>query len=153
MTKRQAKLYTERVKELMAEKSRLLSQAQALADMGLEGTARPVWSHAASYEERIAPLLDAIGRDAEAALHRISAAACFEKSGEPSRAEPPISTAPHWPVRSPTRPVRMWSEKYPPASYSFIEPWSTRSPEPGEVRPRPPFPSRGGPWRSGASLG
>ncbi|MFI5387213.1 MAG: hypothetical protein ACHQ50_13970 [Fimbriimonadales bacterium] len=63
MTKRQAKPYGERVKELMAEKSRLLSKAQAFADMGLEETARPAWSRAASYEERIAPLLDVIGRD------------------------------------------------------------------------------------------
>jgi len=80
MTKRQAKPYGERVKELMAEKSRLLSKAQAFADMGLEETARPVWSCAASYEERIAPLLDVIGRDAEAALHRVSAAACNERA-------------------------------------------------------------------------
>ena len=39
MTKRQAKPYGERVKQLMAEKSRLLSKAQAFADMGLEETA------------------------------------------------------------------------------------------------------------------
>ena len=71
MTKRQARPYGERVKELMAEKSRLLSKAQTFVDMGLEETARPVWSCAASYEERIAPLLDVIGRDAEAALHRV----------------------------------------------------------------------------------
>jgi hypothetical protein len=86
MTKRQAKPYGERVTELMAEKSRLLSKAQALADMGLGETARPVWACAASYEERIAPLLDVIGRDAEAALHRVSAAGCFAKAGDLSRA-------------------------------------------------------------------
>ena len=54
--------------------------------MGLEETARPLWSCAASYEERIAPLLDVLRRDAEAALHRVSAAACFEKCREWSRA-------------------------------------------------------------------
>ncbi len=86
MTKRQAKPYGVRVKELMAEKSRLLSQAQAFSEMGLNETAVPVWSCAASYEERIAPLLDVIGRDAEAALHRVSAASCFAKSGDLSRA-------------------------------------------------------------------
>ncbi len=86
MTKRQPKPYGERVKKMMAEKSRVLSKARAFADMGLEETARPVWSCAASYEERIAPLLDVIGRDAEAAVHRISAAGCFAKSGELSRA-------------------------------------------------------------------
>jgi hypothetical protein len=86
MTKGQVKPYGKRVKEMMAEKSRLLSKAQAFADMGLAETAQSLWSTVASYEERIAPLLDVIGRDAEAALHRVSAAACFEKSGDWSRA-------------------------------------------------------------------
>jgi hypothetical protein len=86
MRKRTAKPYGELVKSLMADKSRVLSQAQAFTDMGLEQTARPLWSSAASYEERLAPLLEVIGRDAEAALHRISAAACFEKCSDWSRA-------------------------------------------------------------------
>lgn len=38
------------------------------------------------YEERIAPLLDPIGRDGKAALHLASAAGCFAKSGHLSRA-------------------------------------------------------------------
>jgi hypothetical protein len=74
------------VKGLMSEKSRVLSQAQTFEDMGLDETARPLWLSAASYEERIAPLLDVLSRDDEAALHRISAAACFEKCREWSRA-------------------------------------------------------------------
>jgi hypothetical protein len=78
--------YGKRLKELMAEKSRLLSKAQVFSEMGLEETARPIWAATASHEERIAPLLDAIGRDAEASLHRVSAASCFEKSGDLSRA-------------------------------------------------------------------
>ena len=86
MTKHHGKPYGERVKKLMAEKSRLLSKAQAFSDMGLEETARPMWSCAASYEERIAPLLEVIGRDAEAARHRVSAAARFARSGDSSRA-------------------------------------------------------------------
>ena len=86
MRKRTAKPYSKLVKGLMADKSRLLSQAQAFTDMGLEETARPVWSNVASYEERIAPLLEVIGRDAEAALHRVSAATCLEKCREWSRA-------------------------------------------------------------------
>lgn len=86
MTKRQAKPYGERVKELMAKESRLLSNAQAIADMSLDETVRPVWACAASYEERIAPLLDVIGRDAEAAPHRVSAAGCFAMCGDLSRA-------------------------------------------------------------------
>jgi hypothetical protein len=86
MRDRVDKPYGKRVKALMSEKSRVFSQAQAFADMGLEEMARPLWSSAASYEERIAPLLDDIGRDAEAALHRISAASCLEKCHEWSRA-------------------------------------------------------------------
>ena len=86
MTRRQARFLTERAEEWMARKSHLLTQAQALWDMGLKESARPVWATAASYEERIEPILDAIGREAEAALHRISAASCFEKSGDSSRA-------------------------------------------------------------------
>jgi len=70
--------------------------------MGLEETARPVWSCAASYEERIAPLLDVIGRDAEAALHRVSAAACFAKSGDLSRAANLYRAALAGPLSDPT---------------------------------------------------
>jgi hypothetical protein len=86
MRKRVTKPYGELLKGLLAEKSRVLSQAQAFDEMGLEETARPLWSCAAAYEERIAPLLDIVSRDAEAALHRISAATCFEKCREWSRA-------------------------------------------------------------------
>ena len=86
MASRKVKPYTKRVKELMADKSRILSKAAAFEEMELAETARPLWSSAASYEERIAPLLDILGRDSEAALHRASGAACYEKSGDPSRA-------------------------------------------------------------------
>ena len=64
----------------MAEKSCLLTKAQARDEMGLAEIARSLRTTAGTYEERIAPLLDAIGRDAEAAIHRISAAVRFEKS-------------------------------------------------------------------------
>jgi len=70
----------------MAEKTKLLSQAQAFAQMGLTETARPVWRSAASLEERIAPRLDALGRNREAALHRISAATCHRNAGQSSQA-------------------------------------------------------------------
>src|SRR5690242_18120388 len=72
--------------ELLAEKSAVLSKAQALTAMGMGQTAQPLWASAASLEERIAPLLDASGDDVEAAVHRISAASCYEKAGDPSRA-------------------------------------------------------------------
>ena len=86
MAKRPSKQYPQVLKTLMAEKSRILSQAQAFSLMGLEETARPLWLAAAGREEQIAPHLEVLGRDSEAALHRVSAASCYEKSGEFSRA-------------------------------------------------------------------
>jgi hypothetical protein len=86
MRKRQAKPYGQGLQTLMAEKSRLLTKAEALVEMGLEETAQSLWSSVALYEERIAPLLEAIGRDAEAAMHRVSGATCSAKAGDLSRA-------------------------------------------------------------------
>lgn len=86
MGKRKVKPYTKQLKLLLADKSRILSKARAFAEMGLDETAESLWLSAASYEERIAPLLDGLGRDAEAALHRVSAASCYEKTGNPTRA-------------------------------------------------------------------
>jgi hypothetical protein len=74
------------VKEWLAEKSALLSKADALTTIGLAKTTQPLWASAASYEERFASLLDAHGNDLEAAVHRISAASCYQKAGDPSRA-------------------------------------------------------------------
>jgi hypothetical protein len=74
------------IEKLLAEKSAVLSKAQALTTMGLPETAQPLWASAAAQEERIASLLDAHGEDQEAAVHRISAASCYRKAGDPSRA-------------------------------------------------------------------
>jgi hypothetical protein len=70
----------------MAKKSGILTKAQALTTMGLPETAQPLWESAAAQEERIASLLDAHGEAGEAAVHRISAASCYQKAGDPSRA-------------------------------------------------------------------
>jgi hypothetical protein len=91
------------VEALLAEKSAVLSQAQALTTMGMGQTAQPLWASAASLEERIAPLLDASGDDLEAAVHRISAASCYEKAGDPSRAANPCRAALAGPLRAVTR--------------------------------------------------
>lgn len=80
------KPYHRQLKQLMSKKSRLLSKAEAVEEMGLAETAQPLWASAAACEERIAPLLDLLDRESEAALHRISAASCFEKCADPSRA-------------------------------------------------------------------
>jgi hypothetical protein len=86
MAKAKAKPYPKFVKELMAQKSMVLSKAQALSEMGMAETALSLWLSAASFEERIAPQLDILGRELEAAVHRISAASCYQKGGDASRA-------------------------------------------------------------------
>jgi hypothetical protein len=86
MAKAKSKPYPPSLLELMASKTAILLQARTLADLGMAETAQPVWTAAASCEERIAPLLDALGRTLEAAASRISAASCYHKGGDLSRA-------------------------------------------------------------------
>jgi hypothetical protein len=94
---------TRPVEELLAKKAGILSQAQALTTMGLAETAQPLWASAAAYEERIAALLDAYGDSLEAAVHRISAASCYQKAGDPSRATNLYRAALAGPLRAVTR--------------------------------------------------
>ena len=86
MSNTKTKPYTKTLKETMSRKSEILSKAQALWEVGMTETAQPLWRTAANYEEHIAPMLDTIGRELEGAMHRISAASCYEKAGNPSRA-------------------------------------------------------------------
>ena len=86
MTTPKAKAYPKRIQSLLADKTRVLMQAQAFQEMGMAETAKPLWLSAASLEERIAPLLESIGRASDAALHRVSAASCFERAEEFGRA-------------------------------------------------------------------
>jgi hypothetical protein len=72
MAKGNAKPYPPSLLELMASKTAILQKARTFADMGMAETAQPMWAVAASYEERIAPLLDVLGRSLEAAASRIS---------------------------------------------------------------------------------
>jgi hypothetical protein len=71
--------------------------------MGMPETAQSIWATAASYEERIAPLLNALGRNLEAAASHISAASCYQKSGDLSRAANLYQAALAGPLRAPTR--------------------------------------------------
>jgi hypothetical protein len=103
MGRAKAKPSLVRLDELMAEKTAILSKAQALTTMGLGQTAQPLWESAASYEERIASLLDAHGDNQEAAVHRISAASCYQKAGDPSRATNLYRAALAGPLREGTR--------------------------------------------------
>jgi hypothetical protein len=81
-----SKPYPKRIRDLMAEKSAVLFKARTLAEMGMHETAMPLWASAAVYEERLAPLLEAVGREQEAAVHRISAASCYQQAAEWSQA-------------------------------------------------------------------
>src|SRR5262245_27546302 len=81
-----AKPILRQIEELMEKKSMVLSKAQTITAIGLSETAEPLWTAAAGYEERIASLLDAHGEHREAAVHRISAASCYQKAGDSSRA-------------------------------------------------------------------
>jgi hypothetical protein len=87
----------------MGKKSYILSKAHALSEIGLTETAQPLWASAASYEERIAPLLDALGRELEAAVHRLSAASCYQQAGDLSRAANLYRAALAGPLRDDTR--------------------------------------------------
>src|SRR5690242_6887892 len=103
MAKAKARRPVTLVEELMAESSAILSKAQALTAMGMGQTAQPLWASAASLQERIAPLLDADGEALEAAVHRMSAASCYEKAGDPSRAANLYQAALAGPLRPVTR--------------------------------------------------
>ena len=74
------KPYTKALTETMLRKSEILSKAQAFWEVGMTEMAQPLWLSAANYEEHIAPMLDALGRELEGAIHRISAASCYEKA-------------------------------------------------------------------------
>jgi len=103
MSNPKTKPYTKTLKETMRRKSEILSKAQAFWEVGMTETAQPLWLSAATYEEHIAPMLDALGRELEGALHRISAASCYEKAGDPSRAVNLYRAALSGPLREDTR--------------------------------------------------
>jgi hypothetical protein len=103
MAKAKGKRYPQAVLDLLAEKTAILSKAQALVEMGMPQTALPLWASAAAYEERLAPLLEGLGNDSEAAVHRISAASCYQKAGDPSRAANLYRAALAGPLRAATR--------------------------------------------------
>jgi hypothetical protein len=103
MAKEKAKRTLPLAEELMAEASFTLSKAQAFQTMGLKEAAQTLWLSAASLQERIAPLLDAGGEILEAAVYRMSAASCYEKADDPSRAVNLYQAALAGPLREHTR--------------------------------------------------
>jgi hypothetical protein len=103
MAKAKAKRYPQAILDLLAEKTAVLSKAQALVEMGMPETALPLWASAAAYEERLAPLMEGLGNNSEAAVHRISAASCYQKVGDPGRAVNLYRAALAGPLRAETR--------------------------------------------------
>ncbi len=103
MAKGKARMSPRQIEELLAAKSAILSKAQGLTAMGQAEKAQPLWASAAEQEERIAALLDALGDHLEAAVHRISAASCYQKAGDPSRATSLYRAALAGPLRPVTR--------------------------------------------------
>ena len=103
MSKPKVKSYTKVIKDLMGEKTHILSKAHALSEMEMLETAQPLWVSAAAYKEAVAPLLDGLGKELEAAVHRISAASCYQKAGDLIRAVNLYRTALAGPLRDDTR--------------------------------------------------
>ena len=91
------------VEELMAKSSRIVSKAHGLDAMGMEEATQTLWAAAATLQERIAPLLDADGEALEAAVYRMSAASCYEKAGDLTRAVNLYKAALAGPLREVTR--------------------------------------------------
>jgi hypothetical protein len=91
------------LRKLMGESSFVLSKAQAFEAMATGEAAQTLWMSAASLQERVAPLLDAEGEALEAAVYQISAASCYEKAGELSRAVNLYQAALAGPLREVTR--------------------------------------------------
>lgn len=86
MSSPKRKLSASQIDEMLGEASWLLSHAQALSDYGRQEEAAAELARAAVCEEQVATLLDADGQEREAAIHRVSAASCFERLGQAARA-------------------------------------------------------------------
>ena len=86
MPKTKAKRYPQSLLERMAETSGAIMKARALVAMGMPELAAAAWLAAASGEEQVAPRLETLDRDQEAAVHRISAASCYQHAGELAKA-------------------------------------------------------------------
>ena len=86
MPKTKVKPYPKPLLDRMAETSGIIMKARALVAMGMPDLAQAAWLAAAVGEEEVAPGLDQIDRNLEAAVHRISAASCYKHAGELAKA-------------------------------------------------------------------
>src|SRR5262249_46354840 len=81
-----SKPYPQSLLERMAETSGIILKARALVTLGMPELALSAWLAAAAGEEQTAPRLETLHRDREAAVHRISAASCYQHAGELAKA-------------------------------------------------------------------
>lgn len=86
MPKTKVRAYPQSLLERMAQTSGLILKARALVAMGMPELACSAWLAAAAGEEQAAPHLETLDRAQEAAVHRISAASCYQNAGEFARA-------------------------------------------------------------------
>ena len=86
MPKTKGRPYPQSLLKRMAETSGSIMKARALVALGMPELALSAWLAAAAGEEQVAPRLETLDRDQEAAVHRISAASCYQHAGELARA-------------------------------------------------------------------
>jgi hypothetical protein len=103
MPKPKLSAYPRSLLQLRDETSGNIMKARALIALGMPELALSAWLAAAAGEEQVAPRLETLGRDQEAAVHRLSAASCYEHAGEPAKAINLYRAAPAGPLPEPTR--------------------------------------------------
>jgi hypothetical protein len=86
MPKTKVKPYPASLLERMAETSGTIMKARALVALGMPELALSAWLAAAAGEEQTAPRLETLHRAEEAAVHRLSAASCYQHAGELAKA-------------------------------------------------------------------
>jgi hypothetical protein len=86
MPKTKVRPYPQSLLQQMAETSGHIMKARTLVAMGMPELALAAWLAAAAGEEQVAPRLETLERDQEAAVHRISAASCYQHAGELAKA-------------------------------------------------------------------
>ncbi len=86
MLKTKARPYPRSLLQQMEETSGIILKARALVALGMPQLALSAWLAAGAGEEQVAPRLETLDRADEAAVHRISAASCYQHAGELGKA-------------------------------------------------------------------
>jgi hypothetical protein len=103
VAKPKIRAYPQSLLDRMADTSALILQARALVAMGMPEVASSAWLAAAAGEEQTAPRLEMLDRTQEAAVHRLSAASCYQHAGELAKAINLYRAALAGPLPEPTR--------------------------------------------------